>query len=64
MGQNLGQALTQFLTQNTVGADSTKRHGAGRACFVPLAFFGYIALLMTSPMVSAASRFISFVAWV
>ncbi len=64
MGQALGQALTQNLTQNAAGAGSTKRYGAGRACPVPLAFFGYMALAMTSPMASAASRFISSVAWV
>ncbi len=64
MGQRMGQALTHFLTQNTAGADRTTYHGAGRACPVMLFFCGYIALLMTAPMASAASCFISLVAWV
>ena len=56
--------MTQTVTQKPRGQEST---GEGRmASSVPLRLFfvGYMAWLMTLPMVSAASRFIPSVAWV
>ena len=49
--------VTQTLTQKRKGADSIVRAS-------PVAFMSYMARLMTFPMASAASRFISAVAWV
>ena len=56
--------MTQTVTQKSSGQEST---GEGRmASSVPpyLFFVGYMAWLMTLPMVSAAERFIPSVAWV
>ena len=55
--------MTQTVTQKPSGQEST---GEGRvASSVPLRFFaGYMVWLMTLPMVSAAERFIPYVAWV
>ena len=56
--------LTQTLTQKPRGQESI---GEGRmVSSVPLRLFfvGYMVWLMTLPMVSAAERFISAVAWV
>jgi hypothetical protein len=56
--------MTQTVTQKPRDQEST---GEGRMeSSVPLRLFfvGYMAWLMTLPMVSAASRFISAVAWV
>ena len=60
----LPYGLTQTVTQKPRGQESA---GEGRmASSVPLCLFfvGYMVWLMTLPMVSAAERFISAVAWV
>ena len=56
--------LTQTLTQKPRGQESTGEGRMASSAPLPLFFVGYMAWLMTLPMVSAASRFISAVAWV
>ena len=56
--------VTQTLTQKPIGQESAGEWRMASSVPLRLFFVGYMAWLMTLPMVSAASRFIPSVAWV